>query len=61
MIDVLIWTIAIGYLMRAAYTAGVIKAWLMWEGKAVDPISLAWAGATWPMVVWRGWRARHGR
>lgn len=59
--EAVFWTLGLGYLLRAAYTAGVIKSWLAWEGKPYDAISIACAGATWPLVLWRGWRSNRGR
>ena len=55
------WTLAIAYALRGAYTAGVIKSWLIWEGEPYDPISIAWAGLTWPAVIYRGRKALRGR
>ena len=56
MTEPILWTATVAYLLRAAYTAGVIKAWLQWSGKPYDAFNIAWAGATWPVVLWRGWK-----
>ena len=56
--EAVLWTFAAAYGLRAAYTAGVIKSWLAWSGEPYDPVSIAWAGITWSVVVWRGWKAQ---